>query len=730
MIPELERFFNREISWLNFNARVLEEASSPLQPVLEKVKFASIFCSNLDEFFMIRVAGKKKVVQEGIKTFDSPDMMPGKEVLEQIKQRTDELVRELYSVWQHTVLKELEENNIKILTYGSLTQKQQKALKGYFYDSVFPVLTPLAVNPTHPFPFLTNLDIYLLIHFDFDAHDLPHPPVAFVEIPSILPRLIPVPFSNESDHHFIMLEDLISEHLDALFVSGPVKEVIPVRVTRDLDITLLENEIVDLLKAIQSEIKKREQAPAVRLEVHENVSPKILSYLMSMLNLEKNDVYFISGPLGLEEMSSLYDLPRDDLKKRSFNPRIPKRLKSSQSILSLIAEQDLVVHHPYDSFYTVIEFLNAAAADPNVLAIKQTLYRTSGDSPVIQALIQAAEAGKQVAAVVELKARFDEKNNIVWAREMERAGVNVVYGFIDLKVHAKATLVVRRENDKIKRYVHLSTGNYNSQTAKIYEDIGLFTSNPEVGEDVAKLFNLMTGFNLVLSGQESFSNLTPGFKKLQVAPLDLRATTIRLIEEEIVNQRKNGNGFIRAKMNALVDRELIDKLYEASQAGVKIQLIIRGVCCLKPGVPGLSENIEIVSILDRFLEHSRIFYYFAGGERKVYLSSADWMPRNMDRRIEILFPIEDERAKERVINILGISWQDNVKARRLNSDGTYVLKQLDPNAIKIQAQEKFIELAREKGLKSIPYDQAIHTDQKQKHRTIFVDVPAEKKSKK
>ena len=485
---------------------------------------------------------------------------------------------------------------------------------------------------------------------------------------------------------------------------------------------MLENDVVDLLKSLQTELINRELQEVVRVEVDEDLPDSILTWLCAALDVSEDDIYKTQKPLNIPGLMSFYGLPFPHLREPNFNPRLPARLSGREDIFSLLGEGDMLVHHPYESFYAVTEFLNAAAEDKSVVAIKITLYRSSGDSPVIQSLINAAENGKQVTAVIELKARFDEKNNIVWSRRLERAGVNVVFGFVGLKTHCKATLVVRREKQKMVRYVHLSTGNYNSQSAKLYTDIGLLTANVDIGADISALFNLLTGFNFLQSNRGHIDpSFIPQFKAIKMAPIDIRHFTLGQIKHEIDCHKKHSSGLIVAKMNALVDKEIIDALYEASQAGVQIRLIVRGICCLRPGVKGLSENIEVISIVDRFLEHSRIYYFQSAGKRNVFLSSADWMTRNMDRRIEILFPIEDLEVKERLINeILKTSWEDNVKARVLNPDGSYAKRKVADKEMTMRSQSRFIELVREAGIKSLPYDEAIrHNPAKSRGKRPF-----------
>ena len=710
---DVGRFLNRELSWLEFNNRVLDQALTPSTPLLEKLKFLSIVGSNLDEFFMVRVAGLKKMIQEDIPSPDYPDRPDMRALNHEIRLKAAAMVDKQYSCLKDTVIPGLKQEGVRLLDWSELNETQRGALGRYFDEEVFPVLTPLAFDPAHPFPFLSNLSLYLVAVFK--RHGGPAKakslPLGFVEIPSILPRLIPVP-DKDSKFAFVLLGDLIAANLKTLFLGFEIEQTTVVRVTRNLDYTLLENEVVDLLKTIQSELVNRSHQEAVRLEAAKGTPEPLLQLLKSSLWLEDDDVYLVDHPLNVRGLMALYDLPLEQLKEPTFNPRIPNRMESNADIFALISAGDFLVHHPYESFYAVTEFLNSAASDPAVYAIKQTLYRTSGDSPIIDALIAAAEQGKQVTAVLELKARFDEKNNIVWARRMERAGVNVVFGFVGLKTHAKVTMIVRHERDKLVRYVHLSTGNYNTNTAKFYTDIGVFTKNPEIGAEVSALFNLLTGFNVLTGDIKRREKVQlPTFKHLAIAPIDMRTKIAGFIEREIELHKKSGGGHIIAKMNSLVDKKIIELLYAASQVGVKVQLIIRGMCCLRPGVSGMSENIEVISIVDRFLEHSRVFYFNAGGAKQVFLSSADWMPRNLDRRIEILFPVLDEDLRKRVINqILAISLADNTNTYVLQSDGSYVRKRSTSKEPAFRSQQRFIEEVREGGIKSIPYDKAVRHD--------------------
>ncbi len=715
------RYFDRDLSWLEFNERVLFEAETAETPLLEKLKFLAIFSGNLDEFFMVRVAGLKKMVEEDFQTAEPSDELSDKETLAAIRERVIGLVARKYLCLQNVVLPGLRDHNVEIIGMNALDAKQREMMAGYFSREVFPVLTPMAVDPAHPFPFLTNLSLYLLVQFkpvNSDAvSDIPA--IGLVEIPSVLPRLIPIQPATSltvgaegGKRQYVLLEDLVAESLSSLFMGFEISASCTMRVTRNLDYTLLENEVVDLLKSVQREVTSREHQEAVRVDLSGEVPDNVMRLLMRELRIEGADVYQKPAPLMLQGLMGLYNLPLPLLKDPPFNPRLPKQMESRDDIFSLIAEEDLLLHHPFDSFYPTIEFLHQAAHDPNVLAIKQTLYRTSGDSPIIDALIRAAENGKQVTAVVELKARFDEKNNITWARRLERAGVNVVFGFVGLKTHCKLILVVRRESGRLIRYVNVATGNYNSNTAKLYTDISYFTANEAVGEDVSTVFNLLTGFN-ILTGESKLRRrmIMPEFKKIALAPINLRTRIIDLIQREMNEAKKGAKAQIIAKMNALVDKEIIDKLYEASQAGVEIKLIVRGICCLRPGVPGLSERIHVVSIVDRFLEHSRIYYFHGGGAREVYLASADWMRRNMDRRIEVMFPVEDPDYREAIINnLLTLYLADNVKAWILKADGSYVKLSPAPGEAPLRSQTSFIEMARLQGIKSIPYDEAIRHD--------------------
>lgn len=708
-------FFNRELSALDFNARILEEATFSKTPLLEKLKFLTICNANLDEFFMVRVAGLKKMRTEGFSRCESPDRMTITTALEKIRIKTLEISKLKYLCLKEQVLPQLKKEGINIVNYSELNTKQKKEMSKYFEDEVLPILTPLAVDSTHPLPFLANLSLFLLIEFVRDDESL----IGFVEIPSIISRLIPLHKKNEEGkpltYEYLYLEDLIQSHLNMLFIGLKTTNIAIIRVTRNLDYKLLENKVVDLLESIQKEVANRELQEVVRLETWGSPSQEAIEKLTKLLEINPIDIYknpnrslFVTG------MMELYELPLDHLKEVHFNPRIPARVAhDTRDIFSIIRSKDLLIHLPYESFYTVTELLNAAAVDPDVLAIKQTLYRCSENSPVIDSLIRASENGKQVTAIVELKARFDEKNNIIWAQRLERAGVNVIYGFVHLKTHCKACLVVRKESKKLTRYVHLSTGNYNPITAKQYTDLGIFSSRETLGRDISSLFNFLTGFNFLSS--KKLTNIeeefVPKFNQILVAPVNLRE---RLAIEifKLIKKSKSGKKVrISAKMNGLVDKTLISLLYEASKAGVKIRLIVRGICCLRPGVKGMSDNIKVISILDRFLEHGRIYIFEDGDQRKIYLGSADLMDRNMDRRIEILFPILDEEIQNKVVSeVFELSWKDNVKSRTLKNNGDYVLSSPSVDEQDFRSQNEFIKLAREEGIKSIPYEKAIRYD--------------------
>jgi polyphosphate kinase len=685
-------YLNRELSWLEFNSRVLDEATDPSVPLGERFKFQSIVGSNLDEFFMVRVAGLKQLVASGRLDVGADGMSP-REQLAAIGKRVHALIGGLYRNWKDEIEPGLREKaGVAILRPAQLTSEQKALLHTHFTKEVWPVLTPLAVDQGHPFPALRNrsLNLAVLLHKERQRVARRSTINAVVQVPSVLPRLVEVPPTAPHRAAFVLLEDLITMHVGELFPGFRVVSCSPFRVTRDSDLTIDEDEADDLLETIQKELRRRDRGHAVRLEIAADAPAEVQSFLRQSLGLEKQDVYATSGPLHLTDLFPLY--ARDqlrDLRDEAFVPQLAPALRAHDDMFRAIAERDVLLHHPYESFDHVVDFVAEAADDPGVLAIKQTLYRTNADSPIVRALVRAAENGKQVTAVVELKARFDEAPNIAWARTLEEAGVHVVYGLVGLKTHCKMALVVRREDGRIKRYVHLSTGNYNPSTARVYGDVSYFTAREEFADDAGALFNLLTGYSS-----------PPTWQRFAVAPLGLREKILELIERE----RSFGTaGRIVAKMNALVDPEVIRALYRASQAGVKIDLLVRGICCLRPGLPGVSETIQVLSVVDRFLEHARVFYFHAGGKQEVFLSSADWMPRNLGRRVEVMFPVEDVALRDRLINdLLLLALGDNVKARRLRSDGTYVRLQPAAGEPVLRSQQRFIELVRAHALAATP----------------------------
>ncbi|HVX95970.1 MAG TPA: polyphosphate kinase 1 [Polyangia bacterium] len=695
-------FINRELSWLEFNSRVLDEARDSSVPLLERLKFLAIVASNLDEFFMIRVAGLKQQLSGNVAETPADGMTPA-EQLAAISARAHAMVAEQYRVWRDEVGPGLERAGVRILRGHQLTPEQKAHLSGYFSREVWPVLTPLAVDPGHPFPMLANrsLNLAILLHREKEKVARRQTVLAVVQVPSVLKRInevvpaAPQPQPQDGGpasaaplvprFSYMLLEDLIALHAGDLFPGFRVVGCSAFRVTRNSDLSIDEDEADDLLKTIQKELRRRERGSAVRLEIAHDTPAEIVTYLRQVLRLDEEDVYRVDGPIHLADLGPVASAAADlrELRDEPFSPQIVPPLQEYDDIFRVIGQRDILLQHPYESFEDVVEFISEAASDPKVLAIKQTLYRTSADSPIVRALIRAAENGKQVTAVVELKARFDEAPNIQWARALEDAGVHVVYGLIGLKTHCKVSLVVRREADKIKRYVHLSTGNYNPATARLYGDLSYFTARDAYADDAGALFNLLTGYSS-----------PPSWKRFHVAPLGLQERIISLIDRETA---LGPRGRIIAKMNALVDATVIKALYRASQAGVQIDLIVRGICCLRPGVPGTSDNIRVTSIVDRFLEHARIFYFENGGKREVYLSSADWMPRNFQRRVEVMFPVDDEELRDRVVDeILAVALRDNVKARRLLSDGNYVRVRPEGDAPTVRSQYRFMELAREK----------------------------------
>ncbi len=677
-------FLNRELSWLEFNRRVLAEACDPQVPLAERLKFQSIVASNLDEFFMVRVAGLKSLVASDV-VETGPDAMTPEEQLAVISTRVHDLVRELYRNWQAEIAPGLELHaGISLLQPDQLSPEQRADLHTRFSADVWPVLTPLAVDQGHPFPVLRNrsLNLAILLHKERQRVARRQTMVALVQVPSVLPRLVEVASPGAGRASFVLLEDLIAMHVGELFPGFRVASCSPFRVTRNFDLSIDEDEADDLLKTIQKELRRLERGQAVRLEIAATAPGEVRTWLQQALRLESDDVYSMEGPLHLSDLAVLYG--REELRELKDAPFVPQHVSALDraDVFAGIAKQDVLLHHPYESFDHVVDFISAAADDPNVLAIKQTLYRAGADSPIIRALVRAAENGKQVTVVVELKARFDEGTNIAWARLLEEAGVHVVYGLVGLKTHCKLCLVVRREDGRIRRYVHMSTGNYNPTTARLYTDLSYFTAREAFADDAGALFNLLTGYSS-----------PPSWKRFAVAPLGLSEQVIQLIERE---RALGPAGRIIAKMNALADPEVIDALYRASQAGVQIDLLVRGICCLRAGVPGASENIRVTSVVDRFLEHTRIFFFDAGGRCEVYLSSADWMPRNFVRRIEVMFPIEDESLRARLVEeVMATTLADNAKASRLLPDGRYERVRPDASAgrLPVRSQQRFVDLA-------------------------------------
>ena len=652
-------YYSRELSWLEFNDRVLEEALDDRNPLLERLKFMAIFSTNLDEYFMIRVAAIKQQIEAEVHKRSNDGRLP-EEQLHAISSRLRGSLDRFARLLRDRLLPALEHAGIRIVRYDGLGETQRAELRRTFEERIFPVLTPLAVDQSHPFPYISNLSLSLGVEMEETAEEGPVTHFARVKVPPSLPRFMPVE-SGGSDRQFVRLEDVIAHNLDALFPGMDIRAYYLFRVTRDADLDIQEDEADDLLRAIESELRKRRFGEPVRLEVEATMPLHTRRMLLDALSLGDVDLYEIDGMLGTSDLWTLANLDRAELRDPPFTPAIPKRLVGQPDIFAAIREGDILLHHPYDSFDPVVQFLQQAAEDPQVLAIKQTLYRTSGNSPTIQALIRAAENGKQVAALIELKARFDEENNILWARNLERVGAHVVYGIPGLKVHAKVILVVRDEPEGIRRYVHFGTGNYNERTARIYTDFSLFTCRPELGADVTHLFNSLTGFS-----KETV------YDQLLVAPTSMREGFVKLIRREAEHARAGRPAAIVAKMNAISDAGIVHELYAASQAGVPIDLVVRGMCELRPGIPGVSETIRVRSIVGRFLEHSRIFVFANGGEREVYMGSADWMGRNLDRRVETVVPVLDAALRDQIVDdMLAVLLADNCKTRWLRSDGSY-----------------------------------------------------------
>ncbi len=729
-----EYFENREISWIKFNRRVLNEARDKTIPLLERLKFVSITSSNLDEFFMVRVASLKDMLHAGVKKADIAGMDALKQ-LERVNEDTRELVNLQYSTYNRSLLPLMNQENIYIIdAYEKLTQEQAAFVDDYFENEVYPVLTPMAVDASRPFPLIRNrsLNIAAVIEYKGTGGLLGHksadgqnedtdakadgqepdsgtqaaakedagkeksskkkdkkakkgakPEFATVQVPSGMARLVPVPSKNPEEKVFILLEQVIEKNIDKLFLNYKVLCAYPYRIMRNADFSIDEDEAPDLLKEIQKQLKKRQWGEVIRLEVEDGIDKKLLEFLKDELHIEnKQDIFYISGPIDFTFLMKMYGLPGcDHLRYEPHKPQLVPEVMPGENIFEAIQKGDILLHHPYQTFGPVMELIRQAANDEQVLAIKMTLYRVSGNSPIIASLAQAAENGKQVTVLVELKARFDEENNIVWAKKLEQAGCHVIYGIVGLKTHSKIALVVRREDEGIRRYVHLGTGNYNDSTAKLYTDCGMLTCSESIGEDATAVFNMLSGYSEPLS-----------WNSLAVAPIWLRKKFLKLVHRETRNAREGRQAYIRAKMNSLCDQEMIQALYEASSAGVKIQLLIRGICCLRAGIPNVSENIQVHSIVGNFLEHSRIFDFCNDGHAEVYMGSADWMPRNLDRRVEIVFPVLDEELKKKVLHILDVEFEDNVKSHVLQQDGTY--EKIDKRGkVLVNSQEIFCKEA-------------------------------------
>jgi polyphosphate kinase len=680
-----DRFLDRELSWLAFNQRVLELAADPDLQVLERAKFLAIFASNLDEFFMVRVAGLKRRIATGIAVRAASGLTP-REVLENIWAHADHLQREQARIFQTNVLPALAAEDILLLRWEQLSDAERAEMDRFFDAQVFPVLTPLAVDPSHPFPYISGLSLNLAIVV---ANPMTGTELfARVKVPPSLPRFVLV-----GEQRFVPLEDIIAAHLDELFPGMEILQHHTFRVTRNEDVEVEEDDAENLLLALERELMRRRFGPPVRLEVEESIDPHVLELLISELDVVEQEVFRLPGPLDLTGLWALVGLDRDDLKQPKFVPRTSKELAGVESasapdVLGAMRDRDILLHHPYDAFSTSVQlFLEQAARDPNVLAIKQTLYRTSGDSPIVRALIDAAQAGKQVLALVEIKARFDEQNNIDWGKQLEQAGVHVVYGLVGLKTHSKLSMVVRNDGDQLRRYCHIGTGNYHPKTARLYEDFGLLTSDAVVGDDVAHLFNVLSGYSM-----------NTEYDRLLVAPHSIRLGLVERIEREIDHQRAGRPAQIRFKCNALVDEGIIDALYRASQAGVPVEVWVRGICALRPGVAGLSENIRVISILGRFLEHSRAFCFENGGDREVWIGSADMMHRNLDRRVESLVTLQDPEHVQAVNELFAFAFDPGTAAWDLHPDGSWTRRTrgLDGEPLR-DYQETLISAHRKRG---------------------------------
>ena len=679
-------FINRGLSWLEFNQRVLDQALDKTNPLLERLKFLCIVSSNLDEFFEVRVAGLKQQVQTQ-HVAPAPDGISPKSELAALSKRARQQVEDQYACWNEEIRPWLAAQTIRFHDFPDVPESEQAHFEKFFHERIFPVLTPLAIDPSHPFPQLLNKSLNVIVHLEGEGINTD---LAVVQVPRILPRV--VPFSHQTEeqgHDFVFLGSIIKHYVGSLFLGVKVIGAHLFRVTRNSNLYVDEEEAENLLHAIEEELRHVNRGAAVRLEIQQDCPDSVADRLLEIFNLTHGDLYRHDGPINLTRLMPLaLSIDRPDLRDKRFTPAVVVSLNEEADIFWHIRKGDILLHHPYDSFQTVLDFLGQAAEDPQTLAIKQTLYRTSSDSPLVASLIHAAQNGKQVTVIIELKARFDEAANIKWARLMREAGVNVIYGIAGLKTHAKAMLVVRQEGDLIRRYAHLGTGNYHPSTARLYTDLGLLTTREELTSDVAAMFNILTGVSKF-----------PGFKDLFMAPYDLRDGMLSLIDREIEHAVAGRPAELFVKMNALVEESMIQALYRASQAGVKIRLMIRGVCCLRPGIPGISDTIEVRSLVGRFLEHSRIMRFENGGTPEIYLGSADWMPRNLFRRVETTFPLRSPRVHAHVQEIINWFWRDNVKARVLNADGLYLPRPLEGELFNAQAE--FLAEAQRRR-KSIP----------------------------
>lgn len=680
-------FNNRELSWLAFNERVLEEAEDEDNPLFERLKFLAIFSSNLDEFFMVRVAGLQDQVRVGFTNPEAKSGLTPLQQLEAIAEKTQQLVARQMKVYRQLMEVDLPKEGLHVISYSKLNSDQKKGIDLQFDEEIYPVITPVAVDAYRPFPILLSKTMNILAMIE-DADEEDDLKIAIVQVPSVLKRFLVVESTRDS-HTIVLLEDVIIGNLSKLFTGFTVKHANPFRITRNADLTIHEEGARDLLIEIEKELKKRKWGAVSRLEVKSSeIKQKVLTYLLDELEITASDVYKIDGPLDATFLFSFtkhFETQFPRLSYPVFMPQQPRDLKREEDMFQKALTQDLFFFHPYESFQPILEFVEKAADDPYVLAIKQTLYRVSGNSPIINALKRAAENGKQVTVLVELKARFDEENNVIWAKELEKAGCLVIYGMHNLKTHSKITLIIRQKQGRIEQFVHLGTGNYNDQTAKVYTDMSIITTNKKIGADATKFFNYLSGYMD-----------KPNYQKLVVSPFEIKDRFVELIDEEIEFHKTFGNGHIKLKMNSLTDKDLIEKLYEASQAGVTIDLVVRGICCLRPGIKGISDTIQVISIVGRFLEHSRIYYFHRNGASKLYLSSADMMTRNMIKRVEILFPILSPSIKKRILSILDLELRDTTKARVQNSSGIYAYRESDET---IHAQQQFMSFAK-KGWRS------------------------------